>query len=145
MDKGAIVVFIPAHSRLRCGRMRRRTNLPAKGITAWGATRLGCTGPLMNCIAHPMILGDESLETGSAELWVLDSKLQHFVCGYLLPCRTATREPWQWREEDFFGKKFDWSITSGHVNRIYSPFKPALLAVRSSVRSWSCAGSCPGD
>ena len=93
MDKGAIVVFIPAHSRLRCGRMQWRTSLLAKGITAQRGTRLGCRGPFRNCIVHPVVWEDESLETCSAELWILDSRLHHFVCGYLLPCRTATREP----------------------------------------------------
>ena len=64
MDKGAVVTFIPAHSRRRCGQKQWQTNLPAKGITAWRGTRLGCRGPLMNCIVYPVISGDESLETG---------------------------------------------------------------------------------
>ena len=57
----------------------------AKGVTTWKGARLGCRGPFMNCIVDPVVWGDESLETCSAELWILDSKLQHFVCGYLLP------------------------------------------------------------
>ena len=153
MDKGTVVVFILADSRPRCGRMQCRTNLPAKAIPAWRDTRLGCSGPLQTALFTMWFGGTRAwrLVQQSCGFWAASCSVS---CMNI--CSLAEQPPESydsgvkkllWEKVRLLGSLdgCHWSITSWHVIRNYFQFKPVLLAVRSCVPSWSCAGSRAGD